>query len=196
MTADTQHPQRNFQDYSRVRYGIYTDPEIYTHEQEKIFRGDVWCFVGMEAEVPNPGDYKTTFVGDTPVIVLRRDDGQINVLVNRCVHRGNLVCTKESGNAPHLTCVYHNWTYTLDGALRGVAFQGGPGGPPARAAETAQDEWQGLPPGKGREETFYLCGACHSLKIVTQQGLSRDTWDEAMDWIVTQAGAIGPGGAR
>ena len=70
--------------------------------------------------------------------------------------------------------------------LAGVASQGGPGGAPARATETAQDEWQGLPPGTGREETFYLCGACHSLKIVTQQGLSRDTWDEAMDWMVEE----------
>ena len=48
--------------------------------------------------------------------------------------------------------------------LAGAAFDGVPGGGAVRAAEANQDEWQGLPPGKGREETFNLCGACHSLK--------------------------------
>ncbi len=153
MTADKQQPRRNFQDYSRVRYGIYTDPDVYVHEQDKIFRGEVWCFVGMEAEIPNPGDFKTTFVGDTPVIVLRNDAGTINVLVNRCVHRGNLVCTKENGNAPYLTCLYHNWTYTLDGALRGVAFQGGTDGKGGMPADFQKSEHRLR---KLRVETF--CG--------------------------------------
>lgn len=49
-------------------------------------------------------------------------------------------------------------------------------------AEEEQD-WQGLPPGKGREETFYLCSPCHSLKLVTQQGLSARRWNEVMDWM-------------
>ena len=61
-----------------------------------------------------------------------------------------------------------------------------PIGAPGWAADKADtdDEWQGLPPGKGREETFVLCGACHSLKLVTQQGLSRSRWDETIDWMV------------
>jgi hypothetical protein len=50
------------------------------------------------------------------------------------------------------------------------------------SAEEEQD-WQGLPPGKGREETFYMCSPCHSLKLVTQQGLSKKRWDEVMDWM-------------
>ena len=55
---------------------------------------------------------------------------------------------------------------------------------PAQASE--EEDWQGMPPGKGREETFYLCGACHSMMLVTQQGLSRDGWDEAIDWMVEE----------
>ena len=35
--------------------------------------------------------------------------------------------------------------------------------------EDAED-WEGLPPGVGREEVFYSCQACHSLAIVKQQG--------------------------
>jgi cytochrome c len=48
------------------------------------------------------------------------------------------------------------------------------------------EDWQGLPPGAGREEVFYLCQACHSLALVKQQGLSRDSWEETLDWMVEE----------
>jgi len=49
-------------------------------------------------------------------------------------------------------------------------------------------KWQGLPPGPGREDVFYRCNACHSLMIVKQQGLSRDAWDESLEWMVEEQG--------
>ena len=61
-----------------------------------------------------------------------------------------------------------------------------PAVPRAVAGEHESDEWQGLPAGEGREEVFGLCGACHSLKLVTQQGLSRDRWDEAIQWMIDE----------
>jgi len=54
--------------------------------------------------------------------------------------------------------------------------------------EREGQDWAGLPPGPGREEVFYTCKACHSLKMVTQQGLSRDRWDEALEWMVEEQG--------
>ena len=93
---------------SRIPYGIYTDPDIYIEEQHSIFRGPVWNFIGLETEIPNSGDFKTGYIGDTPVVMLRDEAGAINVLVNRCGHRGNLVCIESCGNAERLTCVYHN----------------------------------------------------------------------------------------
>lgn len=113
--------------YSHVPYRIYTDPEVYDEEQRRIFRGPVWSFVGIETEIPEPGDYQTTYIGDTPVIVLRDLDGAIQVIVNRCAHRGNLVCIAKEGNAQELTCVYHNWRYDLQGNLKSVAFGKGIG---------------------------------------------------------------------
>ena len=112
---------------SRVPYQIYTDPEIYAAEQEKIFRGPIWSFVGIEREIPEPGDYQTTYIGDTPVIVLRDLEGEVQVIVNRCAHRGNLVCIAKEGKATELTCVYHNWRYDLQGNLKSVAFGKGIG---------------------------------------------------------------------
>jgi len=44
---------------------------IYEQEQAKLFRGPTWNYVALEAEIPNPGDYKSTFVGDTPVVIAR-----------------------------------------------------------------------------------------------------------------------------
>ena len=57
--------------YSRIPYGVYTDPSVYDDEQQRIFRGEVWSFVGLAQEIPEMGDYRTTYIGDTPVIVVR-----------------------------------------------------------------------------------------------------------------------------
>ena len=108
--------------HSRVPFGIYTDPAVYREEQRKIFRGPIWSFVGLELEVPEAGDYRTIYIGETPVIVLRDEGRQIRVFVNRCSHRGNLVCIAKYGHAEELTCVYHNWRYDLNGNLKNVAF--------------------------------------------------------------------------
>ena len=57
-------------DSSRTPFELYTSSEIYELEQERIFRTPTWSFVEMEAELPNPGDFKSTFVGDTPVAAI------------------------------------------------------------------------------------------------------------------------------
>jgi phenylpropionate dioxygenase-like ring-hydroxylating dioxygenase large terminal subunit len=116
------------EDTSRVPYRVYTDPELYALEQSRLFRGPTWNFLCLEVELPNSGDYKNTSVGDTPIIVVRDEDGAINAMVNRCAHKGSLVCYKPRGNVSELTCIYHNWTYNLQGDLTGVAFRRGVGG--------------------------------------------------------------------
>ena len=76
---------------SRVPYRVFFDPLIYELEQEKLFRGPTWNYVALEAELPTPGDFKATFVGDTPVVVTRDKAGALHAFVNRCAHRGALV---------------------------------------------------------------------------------------------------------
>lgn len=59
----------------------------------------------------------------------------------------------------------------------------------ATAAETDdedEDEYEGLPPGEGRDEVFGYCSACHSIRLVTQQGLSRTVWDEVLVYMVEE----------
>ena len=111
--------------YSNVPYRVYTDPDIYNREQQAIFRGPTWHFLCLDIEIPNPGDYKTTQIGDTPIIVIRDERGEINALVNRCSHKGALLCYQPRGNIQEFRCVYHNWTFDLNGRLTGVAFRRG-----------------------------------------------------------------------
>lgn len=115
-------------DMSQTPFQVYTDETLYALEQERIFQGPVWNFIGLECEIPNPGDFKTTFAGDAPLIVVRDRDGNVNAMVNRCAHKGSLVCFKPRGNVQELTCVYHNWVYDLAGNLNGVAFRRGVNG--------------------------------------------------------------------
>ena len=55
------------------------------------------------------------------------------------------------------------------------------------ASGTGEAEEHGdLPEGPGREEVFYACQACHSLAIIKQQGLDRDSWDESLVQMVEE----------
>jgi anthranilate 1,2-dioxygenase large subunit/terephthalate 1,2-dioxygenase oxygenase component alpha subunit len=110
---------------TRVPYWVYQDEDIYAREQERIYRGATWNFLGLEAELPDPGDFKTTFVGEMPVVVSRDLQGALRCFENRCAHRGALLCLKDRGNVKEIACVYHNWTYDLAGNLTGVAFRRG-----------------------------------------------------------------------
>ncbi|MCJ9699896.1 MULTISPECIES: Rieske 2Fe-2S domain-containing protein [unclassified Bradyrhizobium] len=113
------------QGVTRAPYRLFTDPEIYKLEQERIFRGKTWNFLCLDIEIQNAGDYRTTTVGETPVVVTRDRDGKVHAMVNRCAHKGALVCLKKKDNVASLSCVYHAWNYELDGKLKGVAFRNG-----------------------------------------------------------------------
>jgi len=112
-------------DYSRVPYAVYVDPEIFATEQEKIFRGRTWSYLGLEAEIPDPGSFITSSVGDTKVIVTRNNAGEVRAFVNRCAHRGATVCRERHGKTKRFHCIYHQWSYSLDGELVGVPYQKG-----------------------------------------------------------------------
>ncbi|HVH76711.1 MAG TPA: Rieske 2Fe-2S domain-containing protein [Stellaceae bacterium] len=112
-------------DYSRVPYRLYHDAELYAREQERIFRGPTWNFLGFEAEIPNPGDFRQTLVGETPIVVNRGENGEVTAFVNRCAHRGAMVRRELCGNAKQHICIYHQWCYGLDGKLMAIPFRRG-----------------------------------------------------------------------
>jgi phenylpropionate dioxygenase-like ring-hydroxylating dioxygenase large terminal subunit len=110
----------------RVHHSVYSDPALFELELERIF-GRAWLLLGHESQVRPAGEFFTTRMGREPVIVCRHDDGSIRVLVNRCAHRGSMVCHEARGAAKQFVCPYHGWTYGMDGALKFVPIAQGYG---------------------------------------------------------------------
>lgn len=130
-TAPRAWPQEG---WTRVPYWIYTDPEIYRRELETFFYGPSWNYVALECEVPEPGSYKRSWIGERQVVVVRGKDGQVHVWENRCAHRGARLCWQNKGRVDSFTCPYHQWNFSLDGRLQGVPLKRGvlgKGGMPA-----------------------------------------------------------------
>lgn len=126
---------------ARIPAWIYTDRAIYDRELERIFYGAHWSYVGLSAEVPEVGDFKRTRIGERSVIMVRTGDGTINVVENRCAHRGVSFCQQRTGRVREFVCPYHQWNYDLDGRLIGVPFRRGvrgKGGMPADFALEAR----------------------------------------------------------
>jgi phenylpropionate dioxygenase-like ring-hydroxylating dioxygenase large terminal subunit len=109
---------------ARVHRKLYTDPAIFDLEMERIFR-TAWLYVGHESQVRNPGDYFLTQVGRRAMVVTRDESGTLRVLHNQCAHRGAMVVASDCGHAKEFQCVYHGWTYHLDGRLKAVPLNHG-----------------------------------------------------------------------
>lgn len=110
---------------SRIPFAVYTDEQLHKKELERFFYRAHWSYVGLEVEVPQPGDFKRTVIGERSVIMTRSTDGSIHVVENVCAHRGMQFCRERHGNKKEFVCPYHQWTYTLQGDLQGVPFRRG-----------------------------------------------------------------------
>lgn len=110
---------------TRVPYWAFQSAAVYKDEQTRLFQGPHWSYLCLEAEIPEPGDFKTSFIGETSIVVTRDSDGELYAFENRCAHRGALLALEDSGKAKDFTCVYHAWSYNLQGDLTGVAFKDG-----------------------------------------------------------------------
>ncbi len=110
---------------SRIPFAVYTDEDRHKKELARFFYQGHWCYVGLEAEIPQVGDFKRTKIGERSVVMTRSADGQIHVVENVCAHRGMAFCRERHGNKKEFVCPYHQWSYALDGQLQGVPFRRG-----------------------------------------------------------------------
>ncbi|AOR79363.1 aromatic ring-hydroxylating oxygenase subunit alpha [Novosphingobium resinovorum] len=116
----------------RVHTSLYKDPAIFDQELDRIFR-NTWVWVAHESDVPKANTFKTSWVGNQPVIVTRDKTDTIHVLLNRCRHRAASVCEKKKGKSSVFVCPYHGWSYGVDGALRKVPHASGYQSEPEKA---------------------------------------------------------------
>jgi phenylpropionate dioxygenase-like ring-hydroxylating dioxygenase large terminal subunit len=164
---------------SEVPFRVYTDPEQYRLEQERIFKGPTWSYLCLAAEISEPGDWVATTIGEVAVIVARGPDGAINAFVNRCAHRGNLLCLTEKGHGREITCIYHGWSYDLAGKLTGVAFERG-------------IKRQGGMPPEFRKEEHHL----QRLRVGEVSGLVFGTFSDEVEDVETYLGPLVVSGIR
>jgi glycine betaine catabolism A len=95
----------------------YTDPDVFAAEQAKIFE-TMWFCAARASELERPGQFRTVRVGRESVLVSRGRDGVVRAFLNVCRHRGAMLCTEAAGEVKRaFQCMYHAWTYGLDGTL-------------------------------------------------------------------------------
>ncbi len=167
-------------DSSRIPYASYTDPALYARELERIFYGKHWSYVGLECEIPNNGDFKTTFVGERAVIMVRDKTGEVNVVENHCAHRGVRFCQKSQGNATEFVCPYHQWNYDLKGNLIGLPFRRG-----VKVVEEGKTRITGGMPADFKLQDHGLT----QLKVACYNGLVFASFDAAVEPLEDYLGA-------
>jgi nitrite reductase/ring-hydroxylating ferredoxin subunit len=117
-------PLRDLIDLERreVSLRLLMDEEVYQLELEHLF-AKAWIVVAHESEIPNPGDYLTRSIGEDVVIVVRRPNHDIDILLNVCTHRGMQICRAEVGNASRFKCPYHGWVFDQGGGFLAAPFE-------------------------------------------------------------------------
>ena len=97
---------------------FYYDPDIFELEKERIFYNSWMCAARTE-EIPDAGDYLLRDIAGESILAVRAKSGEIKAFYNVCRHRGNRLCSGESGRVRGgaFACGYHGWTYNLDGEL-------------------------------------------------------------------------------
>ncbi len=97
----------------------YRDDELFEAERELIFK-QIPLPLALSVEIKEPNSYKAMDVAGVPVILTRDADGQAHAMLNICRHRGAELCAPGLGSGRAITCKYHNWSYGMDGQLKGI----------------------------------------------------------------------------
>jgi nitrite reductase/ring-hydroxylating ferredoxin subunit len=100
-----------------IPYSWDVEPGVFDVEMDAIF-AKTWQYAGHSSRLAETGDFITCMAGRIPVMVTRDAEGDLRGYVNVCPHRGHPVAIG-AGRRTTIQCMYHGWTFGLDGALRG-----------------------------------------------------------------------------
>jgi phenylpropionate dioxygenase-like ring-hydroxylating dioxygenase large terminal subunit len=106
-------------DIMKIPVTEYTDQGRLNTEIDILFR-KFPIIVGHISALQAPGDFFTHDATGVPIVVTRNRLGEVKAFLNVCRHRGARVEHQPCGKAKTFSCPYHNWTYDLDGNLRGL----------------------------------------------------------------------------
>src|SRR5690349_10180714 len=87
----------------RATRSIFTEEEQFELEMKYIFESN-WVYLAHESQIPNVGDYFTTYIGRQPVVISRAKDGELHAHINACSHRGAMLCRRKTDNRTTFTC--------------------------------------------------------------------------------------------
>ncbi|GAB0113547.1 aromatic ring-hydroxylating oxygenase subunit alpha [Acidisoma sp. C75] len=95
---------------------LYTRQDVFEADLDIMFHRH-WIFIGLDCDVPEPGDVSVLDIGKSSIAILRDDAGTVRAFHNVCRHRGARLLPPGRGVVGKLVCPYHQWTYELDGRL-------------------------------------------------------------------------------
>ena len=105
----------------RLPAAAYFDQSWYEREQSSLFER-TWIYAGEARDLPNAGSYLTRRIGNSPIMLVRNEQGHLGAFHNVCSHRGAMILEAE-GTCSAIVCPYHRWAYNLSGALTNVPQQ-------------------------------------------------------------------------
>lgn len=111
------------QDARALPAHCYVEPAMVTLERRAVFdRG--WQLVTHVSRLAQAGDHVVADFAGLPIIAVRDRDGAVHVLHNVCRHRAGPLARCDGHGAKTLRCLYHGWTYALDGRLKSAPDMG------------------------------------------------------------------------
>ena len=99
-----------------------TDPalfeayDVFSAELANIFARP-WLAIDHASRLGEDGCYVRAEIGSRSVVVVREAEDKIHAMRNACLHAGYRICEEDGAKVDHLYCIYHGWSYSLDGML-------------------------------------------------------------------------------
>ncbi len=106
----------------------YVDDATWIIEKRKVFAANWFCVGRHEQVGSDSGSYKLFDLQGENVLIVRGSDGLLTAFVNICPHRGTELVDSTDASSAHgcfgavIRCPYHNWTFNIDGSLRGAPY--------------------------------------------------------------------------